>query len=130
MNTLPKAITTVLLLFGKYMSTIQAITFSHIHQELLLFNHYSQERKEGTIYILCYILLFLWRGTTPRHNHPCRENPEPMQSAPSKWIRSNFDFAKGHGPKELFAPKEIRTLNLIGMPPRPRPLPLNPTPWN
>jgi hypothetical protein len=59
MNTLAKAITTVLLLFGKYTSTIQAITFSHIHQELVLFNHYSQERKEGTIYILCYILLFL-----------------------------------------------------------------------
>jgi hypothetical protein len=130
MNTLAKAITTVLLLFGKYTSTIQAITFSHIHQELVLFNHYSQERKEGTIYILCYILLFLWRGTIPRRNHPCQENPKPMQRTPSKQIRSDFGFANRHGPKELFAPMEIRTLNLIGMPPRPRTLLLNPTPWN
>jgi hypothetical protein len=32
-------------------------------------------------------------------------------------------------PKELFAPKGIRTLDLMRLPQRPRPLPLEPTPW-
>jgi hypothetical protein len=33
------------------------------------------------------------------------------------------------GPKELFALKGIRTLDLMKLPQRPRPLPLEPTPW-
>jgi hypothetical protein len=32
-------------------------------------------------------------------------------------------------PNELFAPNVIRTLDFIGMSPRPKPLPLEPTPW-
>lgn len=33
------------------------------------------------------------------------------------------------GPKELFAPKGIQTLNLMGLPQKLRSLPLEPTPW-
>jgi hypothetical protein len=32
-------------------------------------------------------------------------------------------------PNELFPPKGIPILDLMEMPPRPRPLPLKPTPW-
>jgi hypothetical protein len=34
------------------------------------------------------------------------------------------------GPKELFASKGFRTLDLIELPQRPRPLPLEPTLWD
>jgi hypothetical protein len=36
-------------------------------------------------------------------------------------------FRRRASPKELFAPKEIRTLDLMGLPQRPMPLTLKPT---
>jgi hypothetical protein len=38
-------------------------------------------------------------------------------------------FRRQAGPKKLFTPKRIRTLDLKGLPQRPRPLPLEPTAW-
>jgi hypothetical protein len=40
-----------------------------------------------------------------------------------------FRLRRRAGPKELFALKGIRTLDLMELPQRPRPLPLEPTPW-
>jgi hypothetical protein len=38
-------------------------------------------------------------------------------------------FCQRVSSKELFAPKEIQTLNLIGLSQRPKSLPLEPTSW-
>jgi len=60
----------------------------------------------------------------------------PLSGKPRTYVKRPFHtdwvilwFCQRAGSKELFAPKEIRTLDLIGLPQRPMPLPLEPTPW-
>jgi len=71
--------------------------------------------------------------TPPKQSHfmyqPLSGKPWTRVKRPLYTDQIILRFRLQAGPKELFAPKEIRTLDLMGLPQRPKPLSLEPMPW-
>jgi hypothetical protein len=86
------------------------------------------------IFLFLFLFFYLFLMTrNPYKAKPLRVptlsgEPRTRIKRPLHTDRVILQLRQWAGSKKLFAPKEIRTLDIIGLPQRPRPLPLEPTP--
>jgi hypothetical protein len=84
------------------------------------------------ILIFIYLFIYLWWGTPPRQGHfgyPSMSGKlRTCVKRPLHTDRVILRLRRRVGLKKLCIPKGIRTLDLMGLPQRLRPLPLEPTP--
>jgi hypothetical protein len=80
---------------------------------------------------LLFLFFFIfYEGEPPKAGLLCVPTSDPCKAPPPPHELGKTRLCCGRGPKKLFAPKGIRTLDLMGMPSSPRSSPLEPTPWS
>ena len=70
-----------------------------------------------------------FQGRVTSCTHPKLGKPRTRVKRPLHTYQVMIRLRRRASPKELFAPKGIRTLDLMKTPQRSKPLPLEPIPW-
>jgi hypothetical protein len=109
------------------ISLLKILSNSVLNYILSQYPPYSQNFK-----IFYFILFFLWRRTPPKQGHfvyiLLSGKLQTHVKRPLHTDRVKLRLRWRVSPKQLFTPKGIQTLDLMGLPQRPRLLPLEPTP--